>query len=455
MQKKLNYKECETIELKRSLAERSEILETVSAFSNMRGGSIYIGVDPSGDVAGVVIGKKTLEDLANEIKQNTDPKVFPSINVFHVQRKDIIKISVQEYPTKPVWAYDKVLIRVGRTNQRASAETIRRLIKESQPSLWDQQSIPLSNIREVNTTHVRFFLRKAEEERNTTFTGTRNVTAILSKLHLLNNGNLTNAAILLFGKEPTARVLQAEVRCARFNGTTSVDFADMIVLEGTIIQQVPEALNFIRRHINVAAKITGKPEREEIWEYPKEALREAIVNAICHRDYEDTGNVQIRIFDDRLEVWSPGMLPAGITLESLKHVHESKPRNTLIARCFFLIKYIEQWGTGTNRIIDLCKEAGLPVPEFSVTSGSFVVTFKRTKKYKKTATMLQLNKTQEKIVDLLKKYNDGLSPGDIAKYLHINRRTVQRNLSSLTPVVQWTGKTTSDPRGRYILTKEV
>ncbi|MBU2635775.1 MAG: hypothetical protein KJ963_01620, partial [Bacteroidetes bacterium] len=128
---------------------------------------------------------------------------------------------------------------------------------------------------------------------------------------------------------------------------------------------------------NISVRISGTPEREEIWEYPQEALREAIINAICHRDYEDPGNVQVRIFDSRLEVWNPGVLPRDLKIKMLKRDHQSKPRNELIARCFYLIKYIEQWGTGTNRIIRLCKQAKLPEPKFSIKGNSFIVTFPR------------------------------------------------------------------------------
>jgi ATP-dependent DNA helicase RecG len=124
-------------------------------------------------------------------------------------------------------------------------------------------------------------------------------------------------------------------------------------------------------------------ERVERWEYPLEALREAIINAACHRDYQDSGHIQIRIFDDRLEVWNPGLLPPEITLADLSRSHNSRPRNHRIARAFFLIGYIEHWGTGTLRMIQLCKEAEVPEPEFAEISGCFVVIFRKSKLTKK------------------------------------------------------------------------
>lgn len=300
---------------------------------------------------------------------------------------------------------------------------------------------------------MRAFLRRAEEERNTTFEGPRQISQLLTRLRLLKNGKPTNAALLLFGKDPQSRFIQAKLRCGRFAGTKPIDFIDMKVFEGTVIEQVPEALNFIRRHINVGVKITGKPEREDVWEYPQDALREAIVNAVCHRDYEDPGNVQIRIFDDRLEVWNPGTLPPGITVESLRREHESKPRNGLIADCFYLIKYIEQWGTGTNRIIDLCKDAGLPTPEFAIKSGSFVVTFRRLKRAigkGRVSPPMRLNETQKKILGYLKKHGQAKT-SELQEHLGISLRVVRRNLKGMSEILIWSGKSPTDPTGTYSL----
>jgi ATP-dependent DNA helicase RecG len=449
----LKVGESETIEFKNSLAEHVQILETVSAFANTRGGAIYVGVDPKGKITGVQLGKRTLEGLANDIKLKTDPRIFPSIDTIAQNGKRIIRVVVEEHPTKPVWVGDKVFVRVGRTNQRAPSERIRQLMRETQPFQWDQRIIGKAKLSEIDPARVKSFLRKVEDERNTVFEGSRSAAGVLSKLHLLKDGKLTPAALLLFGKEPQERFLQAQVRCAKFNGPEPVDFADIKVLSGTIIEQVPEILSLIRKHINVAAKITGKPEREEVWEYPREALREAVVNAICHRDYEDTGNVQVRIFDDRLEVWNPGTLPPGVTLESLKADHRSQPRNILIAQCFYLIKYVEQWGTGTNRIIKLCREARLPAPEFAQKAGSFVVTFRRAKKFVRKAETLpsvRLNETQKKILRYLEKRGEART-NELVEAIRVSRTAIQNNLKKLSELIEWTGSSATDPEGKYKL----
>lgn len=224
-------------------------------------------------------------------------------------------------------------------------------------------------------------------------------------------------------------------------------------IEGTIIDQVHHIMSFIRKHLNIAASIKGKPEREDIWEIPREALREAVINAVCHRDYESPANVQIRIFDNRLEIWNPGLLPADIAIDDLKKEHSSIPRNQLIAGCFYKIKYIEQWGTGTNRIVRLCKEAGITEPDFKEASGSFVISFPRVFK-PKLITEIKLSSVQKNIVKYLSKVSEA-SGADIADAIGVNASTIYRNINKLKEIVRWTGKSPNDPQGKFTLVKHI
>lgn len=426
--KKIKYIESEKLELKSTLSEREEILETVSAFSNTKGGRIFIGINPDGKVIGVDIGVNTVENLANLIKNSTDPKVFPTIEIEQHKSKKIIILTIPEYPSKPVFVKERVYIRVGKTNQRASAEKIRQLIKQSQPCLWDKQINSSVNLKDINTAKVKTFLHSAEIERNVIFEGIKSSSNILNQLKLIEKNKVTNAAILLFGKNPQKEFYRSMVKCGRFRGSEPIDFIDMQNIEGTIIEQVPAVMNFISRHINISVKISGSPQREEIWEYPKDALREAVVNAICHRNYEDTGNVQVRIFDNRLEIWNPGELPPEITIESLKKTHPSKPRNELIAKCFYLIKYIEQWGTGTNRIVRLCKEANLPEPQFDLVSGTFIVTFLRNTRFEAEGQFLKKQISDESNL------TDRIIDDTILEYLEITWDKVNEIVLSLSQV---------------------
>lgn len=184
------------------------------------------------------------------------------------------------------------------------------------------------------------------------------------------------------------------------------------------------------RHINKSAWIAPmKIERQEKWEYPPDAVREAIVNAVCHRDYESTANIQIRIFDDKIEIWGCGPLPEPLTPADLKREHKSIPRNPLIAKCFFLIKYIEQWGTGTNRMIDKCLDYGLPEPLFEEIAGDFVVTFK--KSHINNGILKELNERQKRVIEYLKGKDKTISNKDYQGLFGVSRNTASKDLNRL------------------------
>ena len=367
--------ESEAIEWKKSLGEWKEIVETCAAFGSAGGGRIWIGIAPEGQAVGVQIGKGTLEDLANKITQNTSPHQTPAISTVICQGQTLITVDVGESLSKPVYAFDRPYRRSGCTNQRLSTEDAMHLFMASRAITWDQTPLDGASMEDIDLETVRRFLTVAKTGRQWDVNSDTPAEQVLRQLGLRRDDKLTVAAVLLFGRNPQQFMTQAMLRCARFKGTDEVHFLDMKVIQGTIIEQVEEAMAFVRRNTRMAVEIKDV-QREENWEYPLDALREAIVNAVCHRDYASSANVQVRIFDDRLEVWNPGGLPEGMTVNDLRGFHESKPRNRLIANAFFLIKYVEQFGTGTGRIIDDCRRHGLPEPEFESRPDRFRAVFR-------------------------------------------------------------------------------
>jgi ATP-dependent DNA helicase RecG len=335
-------------------------------------------VADDGRITGVQIGKGTLEDLANRIAQNTTPKVVPTITTQGEPGATVIILDVPEHQTKPVTAFGRPYRRAGRTNQVLSASEVAELYLASRGLTWDQTVESDASLSDIDPEKVRKFLSRAIAERQWPIDPQTPVQQALNQLDLIRSGQLTVAALLLFGQRPQHFLVQGYVRCARFKGNSEVEFLDMKVIEGDIVAQVEEAMAFVQRNIRMAAKIEGQLARKERWEYPLDAVREGIINAVCHRDYADSGNVVVKIFDDRLEIWNPGSLPLDLTVDDLRKSHESKPRNKLIARAFFLIKYIEQFGTGTGRMISDCREAGVPEPEFESRAASFRAVFRRT-----------------------------------------------------------------------------
>jgi ATP-dependent DNA helicase RecG len=184
----------------------------------------------------------------------------------------------------------------------------------------------------------------------------------------------------------------------------------------------------VKRHLKVEFVITGKPRREQVWEYPLEAIREAIINAVCHRDYTEASDIQVRIYDDRLIVWNPGKLPIGITIEDLYKPHKSVLRNRLIAQIFFDIGLIERWGTGIQRIIDSCQKQNLPIPIFEEYQG-FRVIFR--KPYaKEELRKLGLNERQIKAVEYVEK-RGSITNREYQKLTLVSRKTATRDLTEL------------------------
>ena len=199
----------------------------------------------------------------------------------------------------------------------------------------------------------------------------------LDRLQLRVDGQLLNAAVVLFGRKFMPYYPQCTVRLARFQGTDKSEFLDQRQMHGHAFQILDESMHFILRNIPIAGHFEpGKLERQDVPLYPPLALREALVNAICHRD--DTiagGAIFVAIYDDRLEVTSLGLLPPGVTLADLKRDHSSRLRNPLIAGVFYRRGLIEQWGRGTQKIVDWCVAAGQPEPEFEEQAGAVVVRF--------------------------------------------------------------------------------
>lgn len=450
LKKLIEKGENEKIEFKESLNMMDEIGGSVSAFSNSFGGIILIGISDKREIKGIDIGKKTIEQLANFIKQNTDNHVYPVISIEKVNNKDIILINIKEQDEKPVFFKGVAYKRVGKSNHKMSASEIRKLFKESSKIYWDEKICDSAALEDIDKEKVKWFLKKAKSERNFDVDSETLLEEALEKLGLmkpqnslnfgskkskkdfLGNKKLTNSSILFFGKEPQKFFIQSEVRCARFKGIEPIKpFLDMKVLGGSIYEEIDNSEKFILSNIKKEVWTEGgKIEREEKWEYPPDAIREAITNAICHRDYETSSNVHISIFDDRIEIWNPGNLPYPLKPADLKKPHKSIPVNPLIASKLFLIKYIEKWGTGTSDIIKYCFDEGLPEPEFREEANGFLVVLWKDILTEKNLERLQLNDRQIKAIKQIKEKNK-ITNSNYQRINSVSERTALRELKEL------------------------
>ena len=225
-----------------------------------------------------------------------------------------------------------------------------------------------ATLDDLDKEKIRWWTGMAREKRNYPIAySEENVHRILNSLHLISDdGKVSNAALLLFAKDTQKWFVSALVKCVQFYGTkVQKPLASQQIYGGSVFEVVDQAVAFVMSHIDArVGERTASAQVNAEYELPVQAVTETIVNAVVHRDYTSTGSVQVMLFRDRLEVWNPGRLPKGMTVEKLSGEHSSLPVNPLLANPVYLAGYIEQVGTGTNDVIDRCVELGLRTPEY-------------------------------------------------------------------------------------------
>jgi ATP-dependent DNA helicase RecG len=350
--------ESETFEFKQSF-NKSEVSETLSAMANRNGGNILIGVTNKGEIKGAQLGKETFQEWLNFIGQLTEPKLIPSIYEEEVKGKTIARIEIPSYPIKPVTCAGRVYLRVTSSNKQLTSKEISELHLQSTNSSWDAYVAKEKAIKDISLTKVKSFIRTVNSEGRRKLDG--DIKHMLRKMNLVIKDKPTWACFLLFRKN-LEDFPQAVIRIGRFKGSSTI--IDDKTINGDLISQVDEVVTAIQRNIRVRYEIKGRIKRHEVWDYPIEALREIILNAICHRDYNDNADIQIKIFEDRIIFWNPGKLQFDVTIEQLlADQHISKPRNRFIAQAFYDLGEIERFGSGIKRVFDLCEAAELPKPQ--------------------------------------------------------------------------------------------
>lgn len=272
-------------------------------------------------------------------------------------------------------------------------------------SIFDQAVCEGALWKDIDTEKVKWFLRMAHEKRNFPLPENTSVKNVFIHLNLLNGNKLTNAAILLFGKNPHKFYLQAETKCLQLSGTeVEKPFPSYHIYNGNLFDQVDRAVSFVLSSIKlpvIQQEHTAQVKRPP--EIPLFAVEEAIVNALAHRTYNDTAGVQVMVFIDRVEIWNSGSLPSQLSIADLKKPHRSYPGNPLIAEVFYLADYIQRVGSGTIEMVKQCKQAGLPEPEFVNNRGvEFRTILGRDLLTEFALTRLGLNERQLKAVKYVK-----------------------------------------------------
>jgi len=382
-----------------------------------------------GGIKGVKLGPETIPKWGNQISQGTEPTVLADFQTEEYKNKKVVAIIVKEYPLKPVSYRGRCYKRVRNSNRLMSPQEIAQMHLQATGTSWDALPASVSGKDLLDLEKISDYVQTAISSGRRRFSKTARPLEVLRKIELLNKNKPTWAALLLFGKNPQSPLTQATVHCGRFKGQTTI--IDDRLISGSIIDQIDEALDFIRKNINVEFVISGKAQREEVWEYPLDALREAVINAVCHRDYSDPADIQIKIYDESIQIWNPGGLAFDMTIEDLLDpTHSSKPRNKLIAQIFYDMGLIERYGSGIQRMIQACREAELPDPVFEEKSGGFVITFRANVFSEEYLSSLKLNTRQIKAF-LFVKENKEISNKKYRELFQVLNKTAYLELSEL------------------------
>ena len=402
---------------------RNEHPKTVVSFANTEGGVMYIGIDDNGRAVTLSNIKKLLEDIPNTIRNKL--QITPSVKIEEKDDREVIKITVNSSDF-PVFLDGKINIRTGSTTQELKGSELTNFLLEKTGETWDSLTVDaiFDNLALETFEYFKgLAIDRLPEIKNASYK------TIFKNLELITNDEkLTRALILLFGKKPQTFFITAQGRAGRFKAPTEI--LDTVIADGNLFKQLDTLINAIKKHLNVKFEIKGI-ERKDVWDYPLEALREAVINALIHKDYLSTAEIQIKIYDDRLWIWNPGKLPKQLTIESLKTEHSSFPKNPLIASVFYYAGFIERWGSGTKRMIDLCKAQGLPEPEFKEEFGGISVYFRKDIYTEEYLRKLGLNERQIKAVMYVKeKKSINLSSFKTIVF-EVSEKTLYRDLQEL------------------------
>lgn len=377
----VQHGESEQLEFKQSSAQFPRAGETLCAFMNGRGGRVLVGVGPDGLVIGQTFADKTFQDLA-QVLRRFDPPITVETEAIPVgtSGREILVLKVEPSADSLPCTYDgRAYQRIGTTTSVMPQEIYQQVLLERGHSRrrWENEIAEVT-LDQLDTQEIRRTVQTGiASGRLPADTSADDLTDVLDRLGLRVRGSLVNAAMVAFGREFLPHYPQCQLRLARFRGVDKNEFLDQRQLHGHAFSLLSEAMQFLTRHLPVAGRVeAGLFERVDEPQFPPIALREALVNAFCHRDYAQAGGaVSVAIYDDRLEIWSSGGLPSGMKVEELKQEHLSRPRNPLIAEVFYRRGLVERWGRGTQKIVELCLRAGHPEPEFLEVAGAVGVRF--------------------------------------------------------------------------------
>ncbi len=468
---KITAKECQNVEYKRSW--KDEYLKWICGFANAQGATMFFGVDDDLELHGLQNAKRLLEDIPNKI--TTTMGLAVDVDLHEQDGLDYLEVTI--VPSNvPVSYRGKYYYRSGSTLQELTGTALTDFLMRKLNITWDAATEKSATIDDISPEAVKYFLNAAIREGRINHSARDlSIEQLLRNLHLINeeNGQLTLAALLLFGKDVERWNMTVAFRLGRFGKSQ----ADLILQDRIVcpLIEMPDRVIVTLRSKYLVSPIHYEGlRRKEPLEIPEDGLREMLCNSLIHRDYTGTF-VQMKVFDDHITLWNGGTLPPGYTVENLMKPHESHPRNRLIANVFYLAGFIEAWGRGYEKIREAFQKENLEIPVFEEVRGGIMATIKREKFMAIQAkgddiengkdvvdavidnVVEKLSERQLIIYKLIKKSvidNVVVTAKSLASKMSLSPRTIQRDLTKLKDlnVIKHKGP---DNGGHWIILKDL
>lgn len=442
--------ETREIELKKTTGELKDGMKSACAFLNTDGGWLIFGVTPT---TLRIVGQDVTESTRREIAlalTHLEPALDIEVEYIDVPNSDGKQLIVMRFD-KWVWGMEPYTYhkcpyyRVESVTKEMPRDMFVERLKAARPLVfaWDEQIAQGITINDLDEERIRNAVRLgiAGGRINASAEGAT-VETLLGKLKLLNDGKLSNAAVMLFGKN-TDDYPQLLMRMACFKGNDKNEFLDNKRQYGNFFDLLDAGTAFCFRNLRLSGKIVGM-RREEQLEIPAEALREALINALCHRDYSNPrASVSLAIYSDRVEIVNPGRFPTQLTPENIKRQHDSYPYNIKIAQVLYQTTYLENWGSGVMRMMDLCKAQHIANPDYQLGDNTVTIIFRRrndSQSDSQNDSQKSLNERQKKIVMLMRN-DQHISVGSIAVKLSLSAPTIYREIKKINTVSElyWDG----------------
>ncbi|MCF6335460.1 MAG: putative DNA binding domain-containing protein [Spirochaetales bacterium] len=408
-------KENQNIEWKENW--RDEYIKWICGFANAQGGILYIGKDDSGKIVGIKNGKKLLEDIPNKVRDLLG--IIVHVNLHHKNGFDFLEIVVESYP-HPVSYKGHYHIRTGSTKQELKGAALDRFLLKKQGKTWDGVPVPYVNAEDLSDSAINLFRDLARKSRRLDSKSLEvSNKELLKKLHLFDGDYLKRSGVLLFHPDPEQFVTGAYVKIGFFRTDSDLLYHDEI--HGDLFTQASKTMDvLLTKYLKAGISYEGI-HRVETLPVPENALREAILNALVHRDYSTGAPIQISVYADKLMIWNSCVLPQNWTIEDLRGKHSSQPYNPDMANTFFRAGEIEAWGRGIENIFTECRMANCPAPELRL-EGAFGLWVEFPFQTQKSS-----GKSSEKIIQLLEQ-DEKMTIPELAEILELSTRAVEKHI---------------------------